>query len=394
MSPSGASEASKSSGILPSPLLIYDWPLIEQPLRLFRDIVDAVDGALLYSIKAQPFSRLLTRINPWVNGFAVSSLFEARLVKASTKTPTETHLTSPGIRGEEIDELAALCSHINFNSLGQFERLGAKIRGSAQLGLRINHGISSIRDDRYNPCREASKLGVPIKELKEFILAQPDLSKRLKGLHFHTHFLEADARPLGNALQSIEEALGDFLGDLEWINLGGGYAPRNEADVLAFQDVLREFQKRFKGKIILEPGNAIIGRAGSLQTQVIDLFERDGQAIAILDTGVHHLPEVFEYQKAPIIKESDPEGRFRVLLAGCTCLAGDLFGSYNFKQPLLLGDTLTLENVGAYSLVKASRFNGHDLPALAIREPSGTIELLKTFGYSDYLRQWGFSSSI
>ena len=127
---------------------------------------------------------------------------------------------------------------------------------------------------------------------------------------------------------------------------------------------------------------------------MIDLFERDGQAIAILDTGVHHLPEVFEYQKAPIIKESDPEGRFRVLLAGCTCLAGDLFGSYNFKQPLLLGDTLTLENVGAYSLVKASRFNGHDLPALAIREPSGTIELLKTFGYSDYLRQWGFSSSI
>ena len=390
---SGASEASKGPASLPSPLLIYDWPLMEQPLRLFRDIVDTVDGTLLYSIKAQPFSELLTRISPWVNGFAVSSLFEARLVKASLKIPTEIHLTTPGIRGEEIDELAAICSHINFNSLGQFERLGAKVDGFTQLGLRINHGISSIEDDRYNPCREASKLGIPIGELKVFMGAQPDLMRRLKGLHFHTHFLETNAKPLRQALLSIEDALGDFPEGLEWINLGGGYAPRNEADVLAFQDVLKGFKEKFKGKIILEPGNAIIGRAGSLQSQVIDLFERDGQTIAILDTGVHHLPEVFEYQKAPIIKESDPEGRFRVLLAGCTCLAGDLFGSYNFKQPLLLGDTLTLENVGAYSLVKANRFNGHDLPALAIRETSGTLELLKTFGYCDYLRQWALPSS-
>jgi carboxynorspermidine decarboxylase len=394
MSPSRAFGVSQSSANLPSPLLIYDWRLIEQPLRFFRDIVDAVDGTLLYSIKAQPFAGLLTRISPWVNGFAVSSLFEARLVQASFETPPEIHLTSPGIRGEEIDELASICSHINFNSLGQFERLAAKIHGSAQPGLRINHGISSIGDDRYNPCRKPSKLGVPVEELKDFASAHPNLIQRLKGLHFHTHFLEADAKPLGQALLSIEDALGDFLKDLEWINLGGGYAPQNEADVLAFQDVLKRFKERFKGTIILEPGNAIIGRAGSLQTQVIDLFERDGATIAVLDTGVHHLPEVFEYQKAPSVKEADPQGIFQVLLAGSTCLAGDLFGTYHFKQPLLLGDTLTLENVGAYSLVKANRFNGHDLPALAIRGTSGTIELLKTFGYSDYLRQWGYSSSI
>ena len=394
MSPSRASGVSQSSASLPSPLLIYDWPLIEGSLRRFRDLVDAVDGTLLYSIKAQPFAGLLTRISPWVNGFAVSSLFEARFVQASFKTPPEIHLTSPGIRGEEIDELASICSHINFNSLGQFERLAAKIHGSAQLGLRINHGISSIGDDRYNPCRKASKLGIPVEELKDFALAHPNLSQKLKGLHFHTHFLEADAKPLGKALQSIEDTLGDFLRDLEWINLGGGYAPHNEADLLAFQEVLKRFKERFKGKIILEPGNAIIGRAGSLQTQVIDLFERDGATIAVLDTGVHHLPEVFEYQKAPRVKESDPEGPFRILLTGCTCLAGDLFGSYQFRQPLLLGDTLTLENVGAYSLVKASRFNGHDLPGLAIREPSGTIELLKTFGYSDYLSQWALPSLV
>jgi carboxynorspermidine decarboxylase len=389
-----AFEASKGSANLPSPLLIYDWPLIEQPLRLFQELVNAVDGTLLYAIKAQPFSGLLTRISPWVNGFAVSSLFEARLVRASVETPSEIHLTSPGIQGEELDELAAICTHINFNSLGQLQRLGPKVPGSTQLGLRINPGISSIEDDRYNPCREASKLGIPLEELKAFALAHPDHIKPIKGVHFHTHFLEADARPLAHSLKAIGDALGKLLGTLEWINLGGGYAPQNAGDVTAFQNVIHEFKERFKGKIILEPGNAIIGRAGSLQTRVIDLFEREGATIAVLDTGVHHLPEVFEYQKAPRVKESDPNGRYKILLAGCTCLAGDLFGFHHFKQPLVLGDTLHLEKVGAYSLVKASRFNGHDLPGLAIRDASGTIKLLKTFGYSDFLRQWGPSPSI
>ena len=393
MSPSGELKATKNGVALPSPLLVYDWASIETKLRLFKDIVASVDGTFLYSIKAQPFSGILTRMTPWVGGFAVSSLFEARLVQAALKTHTEIHLTSPGIREEEIEELASLCSHINFNSLGQLERLGSKIRDAAQMGLRINHGVSSIPDDRYNPCRQASKLGVPLDELKDFALEHPEKIKLLKGLHFHTHFLEADAKPLERALRSLETELGSLLENLEWINLGGGYAPRNKDDADAFKDVLQRFIKRFKGKIILEPGNAIIGKAGSLHTRVIDLFERDGTTIAVLDTGVHHLPEVFEYQKAPTVKESEPEGHFRVLLAGCTCLAGDLFGVYDFTQPLSLGDTLTFENVGAYSLVKASRFNGHDLPGLAIREPSGRVELLKTFGFSDYLSQWSAPSS-
>ena len=83
MSPRGEIKASKNRVALPSPLLVYDWASIETKLRLFKDIVASVDGTFLYSIKAQPFSGLLTRMTPWVGGFAVSSLFEARLVQAA-----------------------------------------------------------------------------------------------------------------------------------------------------------------------------------------------------------------------------------------------------------------------------------------------------------------------
>ena len=388
MRPSIESEPASTFGTLPSPLLVYDWALIQKALQLFRGITDAVDGTLLYSIKAQPFSGLLTPMMPWVGGFAVSSLFEARLVHSCLPFPGEIHLTSPGIREEEIKALATLCSHINFNSLGQFERLESKIQGSPQMGLRINHGVSSIRDDRYNPCREASKLGVPLEELKGFARMQPEKFKRLKGLHFHSHFLEGDTKPLQAALGFIQSELGHLLEHLEWINLGGGYAPQNEAGANRFKAVLSAFKNVFHGKVILEPGNAIVGESGSLQAHVIDVFKRDGTTIAVLDTGVHHLPEVFEYQKAPIVKEANPEGPFSAVLAGDTCLAGDLFGTYRFMEPLTLGQPITFEKVGAYSLVKANRFNGHDFPGLALRDSRGHIEVLKQFGFKDYIAQW------
>jgi carboxynorspermidine decarboxylase len=121
---------------------------------------------------------------------------------------------------------------------------------------------------------------------------------------------------------------------------------------------------------------------------VIDRFERDGKAIAVLDSGVHHLPEVFEYQKPPSVAGQRSDGPFEYLLAGCTCLAGDLFGEYRFAAPLAIGDKLVFENVGAYSLIKANRFNGYDLPAIYALGTDGRIKPMKRFGYEDYRRQW------
>lgn len=372
----------------PSPLFVYDWPTIEGQLDLFRRLMTSVDGTLLYSVKALPFLSILHRMAPFVDGFSVSSLFEAKLAREATGLPASIHLTSPGLRLEHMEQLASLCSHINFNSLEQLQRLSPLVFGRAQIGLRINHGISSIADVRYDPCREVSKLGVPLEDLAEFIKVKPTIVAQIQGLHFHSHFQQKDSAPLAMAFERIANVLGPQLSQLEWINLGGGYAPTHAAEVEALQVTLESFHRQFKGLLILEPGNAIVGHAGSLSTQVIDLFDREGKRVAILDTGVHHLPEVFEYQRCPHLKEADPEGGHQVLLAGSSCLAGDLFGYFTFNEPLAIGDRLTFVNVGSYSMVKASRFNGHDLPGLAIRDASGQLVDLKHFGYGEFRRQW------
>jgi carboxynorspermidine decarboxylase len=124
-----------------------------------------------------------------------------------------------------------------------------------------------------------------------------------------------------------------------------------------------------------------------LLTTVLDRFISDGKTVLILDTSVNHHPEVFEYQRKPALLDEDPQGSQSAILAGSTCLAGDLFGEYRFKQLPEVGEKLVFADVGAYSLIKASRFNGYALPAIYLCQ-QGELSLVKNDDYSDYRRQW------
>ena len=76
------------------------------------------------------------------------------------------------------------------------------------------------------------------------------------------------------------------------------------------------------------------------------------------------------------------------ILAGASCLAGDVFGEYSFNEPLALGTRVVFENAGAYTLAKAHMFNGIDLPAVYAMNANGAIELKRSFGYSAFAERW------
>jgi carboxynorspermidine decarboxylase len=77
------------------------------------------------------------------------------------------------------------------------------------------------------------------------------------------------------------------------------------------------------------------------------------------------------------------------LLAGASCLAGDLFGDYDFDTPLQIGRRVVFEGAGAYSVVKAHQFNGINLPNIYLYGCDGRVDLIKTFDYSDFVSRSG-----
>lgn len=273
-----------------------------------------------------------------------------------------------------------MCSHISFNSLTQSLSLKKQARHQASLGLRVNPKLSFASDPRFDPCRSYSKLGISTDSLTT-------LPRDIAGLHFHTVFSNTNYQSLEKTVHLLEQKMDSQLQQIKWLNMGGGYLYPQISNHQPFIDLIKKLKKKYQLEIYIEPGKAVVGDAGFLVSSVIDSFISEGKHIAVLDTSVNHNPEVFEYQKKPALLEADEQGQYCYLLAGSSCLAGDIFGEYQFNKPLKTGDRLVFLNVGAYSLIKANRFNGYNLPDVYWIN-NNRLSLIKHSDYQDYRQQW------
>jgi carboxynorspermidine decarboxylase len=152
---------------------------------------------------------------------------------------------------------------------------------------------------------------------------------------------------------------------------------------------IERLRARYGVEVFIEPGAALVRGAGYLVSSVIDMFRSGGKSIAVLDTTVNHVPEVFEYQFEPDILGDDDDGEFEYRLAGSSCLAGDVFGVYGFRRRLSIGSRVVLANVGAYAMVKAHMFNGINLPSIYSVTSAGELVLRRKFTFEDFLSRFG-----
>ena len=103
---------------------------------------------------------------------------------------------------------------------------------------------------------------------------------------------------------------------------------------------------------------------------------------------MNHMPELLEFDFEPDVVDHRDGGRWEYILAGCTCLAGDVFGEYSFDKPLAVGDRVTFCNAGSYSLTKAHMFNGVNLPNIYAVSRDGELRPVKKYGFEDYASRW------
>ncbi len=362
-----------------TPAFVIDEKQIIENLQSLVNIKEQADCHVLYSIKALPLQLVCQLATDYLDGLSVSSLFEARLAKEILVDKGSIHITTPGLKDNEFIEVAELCSHISFNSINQYQRFLNFNRQQCSLGFRLNPKLSFADDLRYDPCRPYSKLGVELESLDEIV-------GNLEGLHFHNVFSHTDYLPLVKILGVLKDKLGHRLSQLKWINLGGGYLYSQIINSQPLIDQILQIKDRYGLEVYIEPGKDVIGNAGYLVSTVIDSFSSDGKKIKVLDTSVNHNPEVFEYQRKPELIEATDIGRYRCQLVGSSCLAGDVFGDYQFENLPQVGDKVVFSNVGAYSLIKANRFNGYNLPDIYWMDDK--ITLIKQATFNHYRQQW------
>ena len=365
---------------LPTPCYIVDEARLIENAKILRGVADRTGAKVLLAQKAFSMFYAYPLLRQYLDGTTSSGLYEARL--AHEAFGGECHVFSAAYRAADMDELAAICGHVVFNSLAQLAAYREKVLSSGgECGLRVNPECSTQDGHAiYDPCAPGSRLGVTAAQL-----AGADLSG-VSGLHFHTR-CEQNADALETTLDAVEERFGTFLPRMKWLNFGGGHhITRPDYDIPLLERCIRRMQGRYGVTVYLEPGEAVAYYAGYLDTTVLDIVE-NGIKIAILDTSAAcHMPDVLEMPyRPPLEGAGEPgEGAYTYRLAGPTCLAGDVIGDYSFDHPLSPGDRLTFCDMAIYSMVKNNTFNGMPLPAIAWRNRDGSFKMVRQFGYEDF----------
>ena len=389
-----------------TPAFVYDEGVIHRLLDYTAPLRNGGRCGVLFALKSFSFASALRVMAPRLDGFAASSLFEARLARSVVGDGGSVHITTPGLRGDEIGEIGSLCDYVSFNSLGQWRMHSPGLRGRTNCGIRVNPQLSFADDCRYDPCRPQSKLGVPLEALAEVYRADPSQLDGVGGLLVHSNCDSPDFSELQSTVDHLRMRIPELLQQVEWVNLGGGYLfedddgdPSHNLDGLC--RTIDGLRSDCGVKVFVEPGSGLIRAAGYFVATVLDMFESGGATVAVLDTSVNHMPEVFEYGFQPdVVGASDAragagdgEAPHEYLMAGCTCLAGDLFGTYRFGEPLAVGDRVVFSNSGSYTLTKASMFNGVALPSVYALTTSGDLVLQSSPSYEDFAARWGLPVS-
>jgi carboxynorspermidine decarboxylase len=361
---------------LETPYYLIDERRLLRNLKIIRRISKGSGAKFVLALKCFAAWSVFGLMRQYLDGTTSSSPHEARLGRE--KFGKEVHAYSVAFSRKDIEDIRPIADKIIFNSLSQLERFAPALRG-CDIGLRLNPGVSYSRFDLADPARRFSRLGVT--DRASLHKALPFLS----GAMFHFNCENDDFKVFSDHLDLIGRAYGAVLRRLKWVSLGGGiYFTKEGYPVERFVKRLKDFGGRFGVQVYCEPGESVITQAAQLVTTVLDIV-RNRTDIAIVDASTEaHMLDLLVYRQAAKI-QTGGRGRFSTMIAGRSCLAGDIFGTYRFPSRLKVGSTIRFADAGGYTMVKKNWFNGLAMPAIAVKRLNGATDVVRRFGYRDYV---------
>src|SRR3989338_2920147 len=362
-----------------TPYYLVDESLLQKNLEKIAYVREKSGAKAVLALKCFSTWSVFPLMSKYMDGTTSSSLYEARL--GHEKFGGETQAYSVIFTDEEVREARKFADKIIFNSVSQLTALYDIAKG-IPLGLRANPGVSYSHFDLADPARKSSRLGV--KELT----AIEAVSDKISGLMFHVNCENADFAAFSKILGGIGASYGELLRKMDWVSLGGGIAFTGDGYPLDdFAARLKKFAEEFGVQVYLEPGDAAVTMAGFLVTQVLDIVENDG-SVAIINAAVetHMLDNLIYKEDATIVLPPAlaAESRHTYTIAGNTCLAGDIWGTYGFPKALKAGNYVIFDNALRYTMVKMNWFNGVQMPGIVVKRQDGTVDVVRKFTYDDF----------
>lgn len=376
-----------------TPLYVYDESTLRADARTVCNAFQQLDARVSYAAKACALLGILRVFAEEGLGLDVVSGGELEAGLRAGFRPERIHLHGNCKTEEELQRALELRVHAvvadNLEELHALSSLAALAGISVSVILRLNLPLEAETHPFLRTSGGRSKFGffAGSTEYREALkLLAHSTYLQFTGLHVHLGSQIREAELYGRAAEELSRMADVLCGDgfsvLE-ISLGGGWAlPYTSADpVLPATDVARVLQPLFSGRpwrLAVEPGRALVARAGVAVYRVGSVKQVDGFRIVAVDGGMGDNPRPALYgARYSVLPATGPMrlSTGAADLVGRYCESGDVLASAVEIPDLRPGELVCLPVSGAYQLAMASTYNLVPVPA-AVMTLLGNARLL------------------
>jgi diaminopimelate decarboxylase len=359
-----------------TPVYVYDAARIRDACRAFTTALAPVPHAVHYALKANSTLGLVRLLRELGLHADANSGGEIEVALRAGFQPGQIVFTGVGKTADELDRAVVLgLKAVNAESPGELDRIAARARAAGttvRVALRVNPDIDAQSHPHISTGLRTNKFGMPIEQARAIYrdhARQPGLEA--VGVHVHVGSQITAVDPLRRAAERVVALARELRDDgfpIEHVDLGGGLGisydgspvPGPADYAAAVLPVVRDSGL----SVIVEPGRAVVGAAGTLVARVVDLKAyAGGPTFAVLDAGMTELMRPALYGAFHrIVAVSPREGAaHKYEVVGPLCESSDIFGRDRLLPPLEIGDLVAILDAGAYGSVMASTYNRRPL---------------------------------
>ncbi|MGO1435707.1 MAG: diaminopimelate decarboxylase [Canibacter sp.] len=378
-----------------TPLHVIDETGLRRQMRRFSEGLRSryPNSEVLFASKSLPIVAVYRIAAEEGLSIDVAGAGEIQLALAAGVDPARMFLHGNAKTDAEIQmAVAAGVGTIIVDNFDEIRRLERYVTRQIDVLLRVIPGVEAKTHASQATGGDSSKFGLPLGQAAaalEMMRANPLL--RVRGIHLHIGSQILDAAQFGEAVERIA-AVGRF----DTYDVGGGlgvkYTYAEEAPTVdEYLDTIVASARQYlphDARIIIEPGRALVARAGISLYRVVSVKDTGAYFVAV-DGGMADQLDIAltgqRYEAYAVSRLHDETTR-TAKLVGRQCESGDLLVDGADLPEMNVDDLVAVAVTGAYSYTLTNNYNGALRPAVVLVKDGEAKTAVRRETYEDLLR--------
>lgn len=344
-----------------TPRYVYHLPTVRQRAHALQNMTN-VDRCW-YPVKANTHPEVLRAVAD--AGFGLECVSPGELAAARSAVPDAPLLFTPSMAGRREFEIAFdMGARVTLDALYPLAHWGELFAGKSVF-LRVDPGRGAGHHGKVRTGGNASKFGLPLAHLEDFLNLAARHEVTVAGLHAHAGSGVLDVAHFASIAAQLA-SLAERIDTVDVLDIGGGlgvpaHPGEQPLDIDALDTALAEVRRAYPHYALwLEPGRYVVAESGALLARVTQLKDKGTQHYLGVDAGMHNLLRPALYGAWHEITNLTRAGETADVLyqvVGPICESGDILGADRRLPAAAGGDVMLIGQTGAYGAAMASGYN-------------------------------------